>query len=103
MGNWWKGVSDARLRECEKALLQVNGIPDADCRIRDVPLDDSADSQNFVHEIRVKGARDGLPNMVLIHGYLSGGAQFAKMMGHLRNHFNLYAIDMVGFGCSGRP
>ena len=25
------------------------------------------------------------------------------MMGHLRNHFDIYALDMMGFGSSGRP
>ena len=68
-----------------------------------MPLDDGADSQNYIHEISVKGAREGLPTLVLIHGYMSGGVQFCKLMGHLRNHFNLLAIDLVGFGSSGRP
>ena len=53
--------------------MRMNGIPEDMYTIKDVPLDNTNDSQNYIHEIRVKGKSEGLPTLVLIHGYLSGG------------------------------
>lgn len=41
--------------------------------------------------------------MVMIHGLGGGGAVFYKMIKHLRNHFEVYTIDLLGQGMSGRP
>ena len=39
----------------------------------------------------------------MIHGYGGGGAVFYKMMKYLSLYFNVYAIDLLGQGMSGRP
>ena len=59
-------------------------------------------SNDFIHEIRVKGEREGLPILVMVHGYLSGGLQFCKMIPHLRKHFEIITIDLLGMGASSR-
>ena len=46
---------------------------------------------------------EGLPKLVMIHGYGGGGAVFYKMMKHLREYFEVYTIDLLGQGMSGRP
>ena len=61
------------------------------------------DSDNYIHEVRVKGSREGLPILVMIHGYLAGGLQFCKMMKYLRPYFEVVTIDLLGMGASGRP
>ena len=44
-----------------------------------------------------------LPKIVLIHGYGGGGAIFAKMIAHMTEHYEVYTIDLLGMGASGRP
>lgn len=103
MGNWWKGVNPEKLNQCELDLMRINGISVTDYTIRDVPLDSVPGSQNYIHEVRVKGTREGLPILVMVHGYMSGGMQFCKMMKHLRAYFEIFTVDLLGMGCSGRP
>ena len=61
------------------------------------------DSENYIHEVHVRGSKEGLPVLVMIHGYLAGGFQFGKMLRHLRDYFEIFMIDLPGMGCSGRP
>ena len=58
---------------------------------------------NYIHDIWVKGSKPNLPVLVMIHGYLSGGVQFCKMMRHMRNYFEVHSICLLGMGSSGRP
>ena len=51
----------------------------------------------------MKPTREGLPVLVMIHGFMSGGIQFVKMMRHLRNYYQVVTIDLLGMGASGRP
>ena len=39
----------------------------------------------------------------MIHGFGGGGAVFYKMIKHLRDHFEVVTIDLLGQGMSGRP
>lgn len=39
----------------------------------------------------------------MIHGFGGGGAVFYKMIKHLREYFEVYTIDLLGMGMSGRP
>ena len=71
MGNRWKGISAERLYECETEMLLLHGIPTEAYTIRNVSL--SADEDNYIHEIRVKGYSEDLPTLVMIHGYMAGG------------------------------
>ena len=102
MGNWWKGISDQQHRECEERLLEINGLSRDDYRIRNVEIGNGSDD-HYIHEIHVKGNKEGLPTLVMIHGYMSGGIQFCKMLPKLRDHFEVRTIDLLGMGASGRP
>ena len=103
MGNFWTGVDNEKLKESEYKLLQINGIPRDAFTIKNVSLDGNPESENYIHEIYVKGVREGLPKLVCIHGYLSGSIQFSKMMRYLRQYFEVHAICLLGMGSSGRP
>ena len=43
------------------------------------------------------------PNILLIHGYLSCGATYYKILKKLSHNYNIYAIDLPGMGLSSRP
>jgi len=58
--------------------------------------------RDYIHEIKVKGETEGLPVLVLIHGYMSGGMQFCKMMPHLRKYYEVVTMDLLGMGASAR-
>lgn len=103
MGNWWKGVSETKLAESELRLFTQNGIPLDAIEIRNVRFDDVGGGENYIHEVSIRGVQEGLPTLVMIHGYMSGGAQFFKMVNHLRPFFEIVMIDLLGMGRSGRP
>jgi pimeloyl-ACP methyl ester carboxylesterase len=42
--------------------------------------------------------------LVMLHGYMNGGAYFYRNFGGLSNYFqSIYAVDMLGWGLSSRP
>lgn len=43
------------------------------------------------------------PPLVLIHGYQASSLMFYKLFGHLKDHFHVYCIDLIGMGRSSRP
>ena len=59
--------------------------------IRNVPIyrnhSTNPDPENFIHEIKVIASAEGLPKLLMIHGYGGGGAVFYKMIKHLRQYF----------------
>ena len=55
MGNFWTGVDASKLLASEHTLLRMNGIPSDAYTIKNVSLDGRADSENYIHEIHVKG------------------------------------------------
>ena len=40
--------------------------------------------------------RPGLPKIVMIHGFGGGGAIFYKMIKHLKEHYEVITIDLLG-------
>lgn len=109
MGNYWRGVSRQEMLQTElELIIDAGSIPREAVQVTDVSLDEDGmtdiyESQNFIHEVRVAGVSDDLPTLVMIHGYMAGGAYFYKMLSHLRSSFNIVLIDTLGQGCSGRP
>ena len=104
MGNAWKGCSDEKLLESEiDLLIHNNKITREDILIENINLDGRADSQNYIHQITIKPKKEGLPKIVMIHGFGGGGAVFCNMIPYLCNYFEVILIDLLGMGASGRP
>ncbi|MCE9599849.1 MAG: alpha/beta fold hydrolase [Spirochaetia bacterium] len=40
----------------------------------------------------------GKPPLILLHGFLDSAKTFRRLFGELQKHFDLYAIDLPGFG-----
>lgn len=49
MGNTWKGISEDRLKETEKAVLLLSGIPYEEYDIKEVVIDDQGNSVHTLH------------------------------------------------------
>jgi hypothetical protein len=85
MGNLWKGISDEKLINAERELLRHgNHLTDSDFTIQDISLDGDPLSENYIHQITIKPVREGLPKLVMLHGFGGGGAIFIKMLPYLR-------------------
>lgn len=84
MGNTWKGISDEKLQNSEKELLlHGNKLKLEDLIFENVNLDGRPGSENYIHEVTLKGKREGLPKLVMIHGFGGGGAIFCNMLPYL--------------------
>ena len=93
------------LERAERGLYESMGLfVNKDLRIRNVVIHQQlGDPENYIHEVKVIGNKPNLPKLVMIHGFGGGGAQFFMMVKHLRDYFEIYMIDVLGQGMSGRP
>ena len=105
MGACWTGESSDALSRAERALFESVGLRvNDDFQIKNLPIyPEKGDCENYVHEVKVKAAREGLPKLVMMHGLGSGTAEYFLMIQHLRKYFTIYMIDTFGQGQSGRP
>jgi len=78
MGNSWKGISDAKLKETEKKMLSYSGIPLDEFSVKDVVIDEDG---SYVRTM-VTGD-SSKPKFVLVHGYGGSGIMFYKIMKQL--------------------
>lgn len=69
----------------------------------------SRDHQLYMHGFRATqagasaGETSAKPILVLMHGWSSGSALWAKIIDNLTPTFDVYAFDLLGFGQSSRP
>ena len=73
--------------------------PDKDLTISNVSIWQSAvnrDPENYIHEIHVHPVRQGMPKLVIIHGYCLGGAAYYRMIQYLKDYYEVYTIDLLG-------
>jgi len=57
---------------------------------------------DYIHCVELK-KREGLPKLVLVHGYGAGGGVFYRIINDLADYFHLFVVDLLGMGSSGRP
>ena len=103
MGNLWTGRDRAKLMEAELKMFTMPGLSEADIEQKDIYLDGDENGQNFIHYVTVKGKREGLQKVVMIHGYGGGGGVFTKMTEHMQQYYEVITMDLLGMGASGRP
>merc|ERR1712110_1065053 len=98
--NYRPHSSTVRFGETENHVLRSH-IKENTFTLRDVAISDS----RFLHTMIInEGKQDPKkPNLVLMHGWSSGLALWAKNVDELSRHYNVYAVDLLGFGRSARP
>lgn len=92
--------SDANFEKAENKLLTTH-IKNNSWTLQDVKIS----KDQYIHTLIVnKDSQDkNKKNLVLMHGWSSGLALWGKNIDQLSKHYNVYAIDLLGFGRSGRP
>eukprot|EP00742_Colponemidia_sp_Colp-10_P010830 GILJ01011944.1.p1 GENE.GILJ01011944.1~~GILJ01011944.1.p1 ORF type:complete len:373 (+),score=22.58 GILJ01011944.1:84-1121(+) len=110
----WVPSSPKLLEEAERRLLARVKNP---YELRMVPIQEYVPSEStlprqplFINTIAVHAAKDNgtsaqknKPTLVIIHGWGAGIGLFCKNFDGLSEHFNVYAIDLLGWGRSSRP
>lgn len=92
--------SDANFAKAENKLLTTH-IKQNSWTLKDVKIS----KDQYIHTLVVNEDKHdkNKKNLVLMHGWSSGLALWGKNIDQLAKHYNIYAIDLLGFGRSGRP
>jgi abhydrolase domain-containing protein 5 len=88
-------MNQIKLEYYQNELLQELKIP---YTISKVFLDNNNDYINTLH---IKSINK--PIIIIIHGFASGLATFANVYEKLYNIYDIYAIDLIGYGLSSKP
>lgn len=56
-----------------------------------------------IYYVRVGAANPDRPPLLLIHGFGASTDHWRKNIAELQNHFQVWAIDLLGFGRSAKP
>ncbi|KAK8677635.1 hypothetical protein V6N13_143161 [Hibiscus sabdariffa] len=62
----------------------------------------SSNEPRFINTVTFD-SKEGVPTLVLVHGYAASQGFFFKNFDYLANHFQVVAIDQLGWGGSSRP
>ena len=86
--------------ETETSLLTKH-IQRNDYILKDIEIS----KDRYIHTLVVSEDKHdkNKPNLVLVHGWSSGLALWGKNIDSLSDKYNIYAIDLLGFGRSSRP
>ncbi|CDW82640.1 UNKNOWN [Stylonychia lemnae] len=95
MGTAWSGVSESQFQTYERRMLSHTGIPLQNFEIFNVIIDNK---RNYVRTVRVGLEKN--PPMVLIHGYGGSGIMFWQIIKPLADKYNLFVLDVLGYGGS---
>jgi pimeloyl-ACP methyl ester carboxylesterase len=88
-------MNQIKLEYYQNELLQELKIP---YTISKVFLDNNNDYINTLH---IKSINK--PIIIIIHGFASGLATFVNVYEKLYNIYDIYAIDLIGYGLSSKP
>jgi pimeloyl-ACP methyl ester carboxylesterase len=66
------------------------------------PLEPSEISTAFVHHVS-KQSLDNLPPIIFLHGFDSSVLEWRRLLPWLSGDFEVWAIDLLGFGFTARP
>ena len=87
-----------KLEYYQNELLQELKIP---YTISKVFLDNNDDNNDYINTLHIKSINK--PIIVIIHGFASGLATFVNVYEKLYNIYDIYAIDLIGYGLSSKP
>ena len=59
------------------------------------------DNNDYINTLHIKSINK--PIIVIIHGFASGLATFVNVYEKLYNIYDIYAIDLIGYGLSSKP
>ena len=92
--------SDTNFANAENKLLTTH-IKQNSWTLKDVSISNG----QYIHTLIINEDKHDInkKNLVLVHGWSSGLALWGKNIDQLAKHYNIYAIDLLGFGRSGRP
>jgi pimeloyl-ACP methyl ester carboxylesterase len=90
-------MNQIKLEYYQNELLQELKIP---YTISKVFLDNN-DNNDYINTLHIKSINK--PIIVIIHGFASGLATFVNVYEKLYNIYDIYAIDLIGYGLSSKP
>ena len=93
-------MNQIKLEYYQNELLKELKIP---YTISKVFLDnnDNDNDNNYINTLHIKSI--DRPILVIIHGFASGLATFVSVYEKLYNIYDIYAIDLIGYGLSSKP
>jgi len=125
MGNTFSGISAEYLLQAEHDIVKhYAGMEPGEYTIEDLDISEELrqvekehgskgksifnheSEDNFIHTINFfnNDPRElTKPRLLLIHGFMANGAQFAPMLKGLTDTYRVTTIDLLGLGSSGRP
>mmetsp|Transcript_114914 Transcript_114914/g.321127 ORF Transcript_114914/g.321127 Transcript_114914/m.321127 type:complete len:376 (-) Transcript_114914:89-1216(-) len=108
--SWTEKDRFAAIRDAEERLL--SRMPGTRYRTEDIMVRVGAGRRCFfsapqeeyhIRTVVVGEEHRDKPPIVLVHGFMMGGAAFFKWLPMLARERTVYAIDVIGMGGSGRP
>lgn len=83
--------------KCEEKVLRKY-IKNTKYQVLKVQISNS----NFLNTFQTEFDKSK-PNFVLLHGFGGGIAIWSKLIDQLSVHYNVFALDLLGFGQSSKP
>jgi hypothetical protein len=65
-----------------------------DVQVLNVNLENKNEKPDFIHTIQV--GKQGKPNIVCLHGYMSSNIAFSKILKYMYKDYNVYCLDLPG-------
>ena len=99
----WRGMTPETLLKAEYEAFVYCGVDPATMQQKDCFLDGNPGSENYIHYVHFTSKKTDAKKLVLIHGFGGGTAQYMRFVPLLQDYFEVYALDLLGMGSSGRP
>jgi pimeloyl-ACP methyl ester carboxylesterase len=87
-------MNQIKLEYYQNELLQELKIPYTISKV-------FLDNNDYINTLHIKSINK--PIIIIIHGFASGLATFANVYEKLYNIYDIYAIDLIGYGLSSKP
>lgn len=92
-------MTPGALKAAERELLKFSKMDLDEIEVRKVYID----GEGRDHITTTVVGDPSLPKMVLVHGYGGSGVLLYRLFKELSQHYQIFAIDLLGMGSSSRP